>query len=183
MTTDDFESGFKATEHLIKQGCKRIAYLQISKNLSIGQQRLNGYQSALKKYDIPQEERLVVIGSKSADDDYRQIKKLLKSKKRPDGIFSSVESLAMIVYTVCEELKLRIPEDIKVITFSNLSIAPLLAPSLTTITQPAFNIGKEAAANLFQILKNNKLRGKKNIILESKLIPRKSTASNGGGTK
>ena len=183
VTTDDFESGFKATEHLIKQGCKRIAYLQISKNLSIGQQRLNGYQSALEKYDIPQEERLVVIGSKSADDDYRQIKKLLKSKKRPDGIFSSVESLAMIVYTVCEELKLRIPEDIKVITFSNLSIATLLAPSLTTITQPAFNIGKEAAANLFQILKNNKLRGKKNIILESKLIPRKSTASNGGGTK
>ena len=100
---------------------------------------------------------------------------MLASKKRPDGVFASVESLAITVYDVCYELGLRIPEDVKVISFSNLATAALLAPSLTTITQPAFAIGKEAATSLFQILKNNKGLIRRNIVLASTLVARAST--------
>jgi LacI family transcriptional regulator len=175
ITTDDYQSGFNATEHLIQNGCKRIAYLQISKNLSIGQKRLKGYIDALNKYDMEQDDRLVIIGSNDEDENHAQIKKLLTSKKRPDGVFASVESLAIAVYDVCLELHLRIPEDVKIISFSNLATAPLLAPSLTTITQPAFAIGKEAATSLFQILKNTKGLIRRNMVLASTLIARAST--------
>jgi LacI family transcriptional regulator len=106
-----------------------------------------------------------------------QITKLLKSNERPDGIFASVEHLAITCYHVCNSLKLSIPKDIKIISFSNLETAPLLNPSLTTITQPAFDIGKEAATILFKALtrKSFKLSDSK-LVLPSTLIPRDSTA-------
>jgi LacI family transcriptional regulator len=80
------------------------------------------------------------------------IRELFQSDKRPDGVFASVEKLAVIVYHVCRELGLEIPRDVKVISFSNLVTASLLNPSLTTIAQPAFEMGKEAATILFRRL-------------------------------
>jgi LacI family transcriptional regulator len=175
ITTDDYQSGFNATEHLIQNGCTRVAYLQVSKHLSIGQKRLKGYYDALNKYNIRLDEKLVVVGSNDPTENHKYIKKLLSSKKRPDGVFASVESLAITVYDVCHELGLSIPDDVKVISFSNLATAPLLAPSLTTITQPAYNIGKESAISLFQILKNNKGLIRKNMVIPSSLMARDST--------
>lgn len=71
----------------------------------------------------------------------------------PDGIIATVEKLIPSIYLVCNKLQLAIPDDIKVIGFSNLQSAFLLKPSLTTITQPAFEMGKTAAALLFKALK------------------------------
>lgn len=62
VTTDDYESGLKATEHLLENGCKRIAYLQVSKTLSIGKNRFEGYRQALINHNIPYDEALVVYG-------------------------------------------------------------------------------------------------------------------------
>ncbi|MGB8191794.1 MAG: LacI family DNA-binding transcriptional regulator [Chitinophagaceae bacterium] len=179
ITTDDYESGFKATEHLIGRGCKKIAYLLISENLSIGIKRMQGYQDALKKHDIDFDDKLVVHGSKNNDENYVVIKNLLKRKNRPDGIFASVEKLAITTYHVCRELSLNIPQDVKIISFSNLETASLLNPSMTTITQPAYDIGKEAAAILFKALDKNKIAiSNEKIMLKSELIIRESTGGN-----
>ncbi len=175
VTTDDYKSGFNATEHLIESGCKKIAYLQVAKNLSIGQKRLNGYIDALAAHKIPFNDSLLVTGTKIPGEDHKLIKKLLSAKKRPDGIFASVESLAITTYYVCRELGLSIPGDVKIIGFSNLATAPLLSPSLTTITQPAADIGAEAATSLFYMLKKHKSHFPKNIVLASTLVPREST--------
>jgi len=177
VTTDDFDSGFKATDHLVKQGCKRIAYLLISKNLSIGMNRMEGYLEALRKNNIKPDKKLIVDCTNDKDRNEALITSLLKSKQRPDGIFASVEHLAITSYQVCNQLNLSIPKDVKIISFSNLEVAPFLNPSLTTITQPAFNIGKEAATILFKALskKGFKLSGTR-MILPSALIQRNSTA-------
>jgi len=67
-----------------------------------------------------------------------------------------VEKLATLTYTVCHELNLKISKDIKILAFSSLPIASILNPSLTTITQPAFEMGKAAANLLFTILEKGK---------------------------
>ena len=177
VTTDDFESGFKAAEHLIQQGCKRIAYLQISKNLSIGMNRMRGYLEALRKYNLKEDRKLIIDCVDDREKNYVLIQALLKNKDRPDGIFASVENLAITCYHVCKELKLKIPKDVKIISFSNLETAALLNPSLTTITQPAFEIGKEAASILIKALtkKGFQLTNSK-LVLPSKLFQRESTA-------
>ena len=177
VTTDDFESGFKATEHLIENKCKRIAYLQVSGNLSIGKKRMQGYFDALQKQEIPFDKSLVLTCGNNNEENFNLIKNLLVSDPSIDGIFASVERLAITTYHVCRELGIEIPQKIKIIGFSNLETASLLSPSLTTITQPAFDMGKEAASLLFRGLnKYNTQPLDEHVILNSELIKRDSSA-------
>jgi len=176
INTDDYKSSYRATEHLIENGCKNIAFLSISNHLSISNKRMNGYADAIKTNGLSFENNLIIECSNDEAENKSILKKLLKSKKRPEAIFASVEKLALNAYEVCKELKLNIPNDVKVIGFSNLQTASLLHPSLTTITQPAYEMGREAASILFKIIEK---RGY-NLIMEkttlkSEIIFREST--------
>ena len=176
VMTNDYESGFVATEHLIKAGCRRIAHLAISMSLSISHKRRQGYIDGLLRYAQDGSENLVIDCDGSDEENYRAIHALLSSDKRPDGIFTSVEKLAVQVYHVCRELGLNIPRDVKVISFSNLVTASLLNPSLTTIAQPAYEMGKEAATILFRRLEKKYIvMPEDQVILPAKLEPRDST--------
>ncbi len=176
ITTDNCDGGIKATEHLIERGCKRIAFLAISKRVSVSTGRMKGYQEALKKNSMNQSDDLIVCCDGDDRKNKELIKKLLTRKDRPDGIFASVETLAISTYEVCEELKLNIPRDLKVIAFSNSYLAALLNPSLTAIRQPAFEMGREAAAILVNLVekKESRFRNDKTVI-KSQLIVRNST--------
>jgi len=175
VITNDYDSSFKATEHLIQQGCQKIAYLVVNKHLSIGKTRMQGYVDALAQYGLAFDEKYVVDCSNSYDENEVIIRRVLKELK-PDGIFASVERLAFASYYACYELKRRIPEDVKVIGFSSLEIAPLLNPSLTTVTQPATEIGGQAAQILFDMLEDQqKPNTIKEVVLKSRLFARNST--------
>lgn len=176
ITTDDYESAYKATQHLINQGCKKIAHLMISQSLSIGAKRRQGYLQALKDNNIEFDEKMLVQCTNEDDKDHELLQKLFRSKKRPDGVFAAVEQYAILCYQICNNLNLSIPKDVKIISFSNLQTAAFLNPSLTTITQPAYEIGKEAASILFKALDKKMYQLKKeNIVFKSNLIPRDST--------
>ncbi len=176
VTTDDYDSSITATEHLIENGCKKIAFLTISQNLSISNKRMNGYREALRRNKIIQDDSLVLPFNGNAIKNKDLISNLLKGDNRPDGVFASVEKLAVATYEVCQELQLRIPEDIKVITFSNSYAAGLFNPSLTTITQPAFEMGREAADILFKLVVKKGHHFLKEVsILKSRLVVRNST--------
>jgi LacI family transcriptional regulator len=176
IITDDFASGLKATEHLIQNGCRDIAFLSLTETLSIDNKRKQGYFEALNKHDIAIDDSRIIKCNGDEKSNYKKIKQLLQSSIKPDGIFSSVEKLALTTYHVCNELKIQIPQQLKVICFSNLRTAPLLNPSLTTITQPAFEMGKEAATILFKnLIKNRTLLFNENIVINSELEIRDST--------
>ncbi|MFT3935200.1 MAG: LacI family DNA-binding transcriptional regulator [Chitinophagaceae bacterium] len=175
VTTDDFESSYLATKHLIDQGCKKPAHLAMTSVISIGSKRTKGYLQALADNGIPIDESLVIECVSDDKENFELVKKMLQDKK-PDGVFAAVEQYALNVYDVCNQMGLSIPEDVKVICFSNLKTASFLKPSLTTITQPAFDIGKEAAAVLFKALDKKAYQLKnENIVFKSVLVPREST--------
>lgn len=175
IVTNDYKSSFDATEHLIKNGCKKIVYLVINKNLSIGKTRMNGYKDALEAYGLPFVDYHVI----DCTNDYVTNRLILKeglSNIQPDGVFASVERLAFSTYYVCDELGIKVPRDLKVISFSSLEIAPLLNPSLTTITQPAFDMGVRSAKILFKAIDSGEdFQEADNVVLDSLLIARKST--------
>lgn len=176
VITNDYDSSFAAATHLIKQGCKRIAYLVINKNLSIGKTRMQGYIDALAKNNIPYDDDLVIDCTNSYPKNNVILKAMLKRLK-PDGVFTSVERLAFATYYACADLNLSIPNDVKVVGFSSLEIAPLLNPSLTTVTQPATKIGIEAASLLFKMLEHpESVNSNEQVVLDSKLVKRNSTA-------
>jgi LacI family transcriptional regulator len=176
IVTDDFESGYNAATHLVKRRCKRIAFLSISATLSISNNRMQGYKQALSDHKIETSAADIVLCSNDTDENYHTIKKLLKKKNRPDGMIASVEKLTASVYRACKDLKLNIPRDIKLISFTNLATALILDPPLTTITQPAFEMGKMAATVLFKALgKNNNDLKEETFVIPSTLTIRSST--------
>jgi LacI family transcriptional regulator len=175
VTTDDFESGYRATQHLIEQGCRRIAHLAIAQSLSIGSKRALGYLQALRDNDLPIDEALLLACTNNKEQDTALIRHLLLHHK-PDGVFAAVEQYAILCYELCDTMHISIPQHLKVISFSNMQTAALLNPSMSTITQPAFAIGREAATILLKALEKKSFRLQdERIVLQSVLIERAST--------
>ena len=176
IVTDDFASAFTATEHLIKNGCKNIGYLSISDHLSIGIKRLNGYKEALNKHDIEFKEENIIWCINDEKENYQYIKEILTRTEKVDGIFASVERFALTTYNVCKDLKISIPEDLKVICFSNIYTADFLHPTLSTVNQPAFEMGATAAETLLRHLEKKKIElVNENIVIKSSLVARESS--------
>ena len=175
ITTNDYESAYKATTHLIKNGCKKILFLSFSHSLSISEKRLNGYKKALLEHQLKFTDNNILFFNNDAKKDYLRLKKKLQSSRRPDAIVASVEKLALPVYQVCGDLQLSIPEDVQLICFSNVDTAAFLHPPLTTITQPAFEMGKTAASTLVKVLARKKFElPDEEIIIPAVLVLRKS---------
>jgi LacI family transcriptional regulator len=178
VTTNDFDAAYQATEHLLDAGCRHIAYLLMSGNLAIGNQRRQGYEAALQAHGLPLDPDLVLEGGRSNDESTTRIKELLVQRPDIDGLFASTGRLALSAYQACQELGRAIPQDVKVIGFSNLETASLLAPPLSTVTQPAYDIGREAARILFEaIIQKQPLVASQSVELPAKLIARASTAA------
>ena len=108
-----------------------------------------GYFEALSEHKIEVDESLIINCSSDMISNFTLINNLLKKRKKVDGLFSSAENLAILSYQICSELAINIPKDLKIVSFSNMPMASYLNPSLSTITQPAFEMGKEAASLLF----------------------------------
>lgn len=177
ITTNDYECAYQATQHLIERGCKKIAILSISESLSISSKRMQGYQQALVDYQIPYHPGSIINYNEDVTENYQLLREVLSNKDRPDGIVATVSKMTTEIYLVCMELGLKIPEDIKVICFSNDSTAAILNPSLTTITQPAFDMGKLAATILFKALKKKyPVSNEDSTVIPSQLIIRSSTS-------
>src|SRR5688572_8692740 len=97
ITTNDQESGFAATQHLIEQGCKKIAHFYLDKNLSISKNRMQGYLDALDKNGIKRTDKIIKGFSTDRKETYQLILQVLR-KEKPDAIFSSFEKLALLCY-------------------------------------------------------------------------------------
>ena len=178
VTTNDYESGYLATKHLLEAGCRTIAHLLLSNNLSIGRHRHQGYLDALAAHGHSPDPDLTLPGTMHNDENAARIRELLRRRPDIDGIFASVERLAVSAYHVCRELGRRIPEDVKIVGFSNLESVSLFDPPLTTITQPAYDIGRAAARILLHAVeKRRAILPSQSVVLGSELVRRRSTES------
>lgn len=178
VITNDFECGYLSAKHLLDRGCSHPVFLSISPSLPICNKRAEGFTAAITEAGIDTgKQDTIIYCTGSQEEIFDQIKKLLHKKNHADGMVASVERLAMQIYMACVESAIRIPEDLKVIAFSTLETAPILNPSLTTITQPAFDIGKTATELLFTMIEANNKTAVKNatVVLPSRLIERNST--------
>ena len=176
VRTNDFESSYGAAQHLLERGCRRLAFLSISTHLDINQKRLQGYRAALTENGYAAAKQTDIQCSNNQEDNYAIIKRLMGSRRRPDGVIASVEKLITPFYLVCRDLQIRLPDEVKVVGFSNLPNAQILQPSLTTVTQPAFEMGKAAATVLFKALeKRNYHWQNEEVVIPSELFIREST--------
>ncbi len=173
---DDSNSAFNAVNYLIKKGYKKIAHLAGPKALEICKRRLAGYNNALNKAHITIDKDLICYGGLHETDGYNSMDSLIKKKIIPDAVFAVNDPVAIGAFQRIKEAGLKIPGDIGIVGFSNNKITTLVDPTLTTIDQPSFEMGKKAAEILIELIENEKKSAKpKTVTLETKLIIRGST--------
>ncbi len=152
VVADNFGGAYAATAHLLHTGCRRIAHLTIPPHLSITRERLAGYRAALAEHGVPYDENLVRYGTFGLDETDRLVAQLLAQEPRPDAFFTASDRLALGCLAALRRRGLRIPEDVALIGFTNLPAAELLNPALSTVTQPAQEIGRLAAERLINLI-------------------------------
>lgn len=176
VVADNFAGAFAATEHLIKGGRKRIAHLTIPPWISIAQERLAGYRAALEQYGLEYDESLVRYGSFGPDEATKMVDELLALSPRPDAFFTASDRLALGALAALNRRQIAIPEDVSLIGFTNLNVAELLSPSLSTVVQPAQEIGQMAAERLIELIeRKQKAAPPATIVVPSHLAVREST--------
>lgn len=181
VLVDDFKGGEMATQHLIDCGCKRIAHIRgpMTPNNSIG--RYQGYLKALTDNKIHTSEELIKVCNKvDYEEGYKFTQELLQLPDPPDGIFAITDQVGVGALRAAQDLGLKVPEDLKIIGFSNSQIGQVSNPPLSTIHQPGFEIGKTAARLLIDEIdleSNSSLPENlaEEYLLSTKLISRGST--------
>jgi len=179
VLTNDKKGAFIATEHLISQKYQRIAHIkgqQASRNAT---PRFNGYKEALEKYHYQFDKQLIrECISASEEEGCRFALQLMKVKNKPDAFFCVNDETAIGVLAGLRKLKIRVPEDIGVVGFSNTKAGQYMQPSLTSIEQFGFDIGKTATEILLDLIANNDSlirTSYQNAMLEPKLFIRESS--------
>lgn len=175
VSINDEESAFRITEHIIKHGYKKIAHLRGPLKISIAKDRLNGFKKALKKYEIRFDNNLVVESGFHEEGGYNAMKKLLllPEEERPDAIVAVNDPAAFGAMKAIKERDLKIPQDIAMVGFSDDIRAELMPTPLTTVRQPAYEVGKAAAQKLIAHIENKK-EAVENLTIETELVVRKS---------
>ncbi|NOT73318.1 MAG: LacI family DNA-binding transcriptional regulator [Cyclobacteriaceae bacterium] len=180
VIVDDYTGAKEAVDHLIEQGYKQIAHLEGTSGLLITADRKRGYIDALKEHKMEIKEAYIEeCSSGSQEDGKTATLKLLSLPNPPDAIFAHSDPIATGAMMAIKEKGLKIPQDIGLVGFSNWSYGSLIEPSLTTVDQPGFEMGQEAARLLIrQIEVGDKDQGDpqpETKILKTKLIIRESS--------
>lgn len=180
---DNKDGGLQATEHLIEEGYKRIAILAGPRNLEISNQRLAGYLEALKRNKIKADKDLIIYCDFSQDYAYLATKELLNMKKRPDAIFTISDRMVIGALLAIKEKGLRIPEDIGLVGFNNEPVLSLVSPAISSVEQPAFEMGKATAKLFIEMMHNNEDMTHEEQVFKPKLMIRESSLKNSAKTK
>lgn len=151
---DNEKASFLAVEVLIKRGYSKIAVISppLNPNITPREERVNGYKKALKQYQIPFNENYLVTCEIS--EMQGSIKQLIQQQAPPTAILAMNDRVLKEVLTYVKIHKLRIPEDIALIGIDDVPYADIYNPALTTVAQPAFEMGEKAAKLLFERIQN-----------------------------
>ncbi len=143
VVLDDYLGAFKATEHLIEQGCRRIAHFAGPQHVSIYKERRRGYEEALRRHSLPVDEELIMESDVKLKAGRELGEQLAIRKTLPDAIFSSSDYAAAGAMEVLQDHGIHIPEDIAVAGFGNEPFTSFTR--LTTVDQHGEEMGRMAA--------------------------------------
>lgn len=176
VVADNYRGGYLATEHLLSLGHRRIGCIARPVRLTHSQERVHGYQDALKKYGIPFDERLVAAGGYRLENGYEAAHYLLDLDSPPTAIFSYNDIMAIGAIRALRERGLQVPEDFSVIGYDDIPDAAYTCPALTTVRQAKFEMGLKGIELLLKIMAGEIVSPQTEVRVDVELIVRESTA-------
>ncbi len=166
VVIDDKKAAYDATKYLIESGCKKIAHVRGPLKPQTTIDRFLGYKNALNDYKIPFDNSIVYESEEYSFEDGKEIAKRIKNNGDVDGIFVFTDLLASGVLIGLVQEGVKVPEDISIIGFSNWRLTKMTSPTLSTVNQCGYEMGKEA----FELLLEEIMARKKNKKIKHKII-------------
>lgn len=174
VVVDDYAGAFAAVEYLIQSGCKRIAFFSSPLHLEISKNRKNGYLDALHKYKIPVDESLIRVCD-TREEAIIITPEILDRPDRPDAFFAINDHCATGIMYAVKQARLKIPDDISIMGFTDGELAKACDPMLSTVEQHGFQMGKYAAKLLIDKINGVSQGRYTNKIVKTNLIIRGTT--------
>ncbi|EMS32137.1 LacI family transcriptional regulator [Mariniradius saccharolyticus AK6] len=175
VTVDDAHGAYLAVHHLLEQGCRKIAYFSGPEDLYISKKRKEGYLEALKEFGIPESEARIYVTDLTPEGNRKISLQMIAEKDRPDAVFAMIDPLAIDLMTVLKEKGVKIPDEIALAGFTNNPTSAVVDPSLTTISQPGYEMGKIAANHLLDQLDEIVSDEPQSFVLQTTLVARESS--------
>jgi DNA-binding LacI/PurR family transcriptional regulator len=177
VVVDDEVGAFDAVKHLISSGCKNIVHLSGPQNLQIGKSRKDGYVRALKFFDRPVEEGNI-IKCDSKEEASTVVPLLMKRAIRPDGIFAVNDLTAIEAMKMIKECGFDVPEDVSVVGFTNGMISDITCPTLSSVEQHGYQIGREAVKLLINRIEKKDDLPSQTIVIKTEMVVKGSSRTN-----
>jgi len=174
VSIDNFAAAYDAVKYLIDLGHKRIGIISSRVNYMSAIQREAGYMKALQDADLDFVPRLLKVGDYGLKSGMASAAHFLSMPQKPTAVFAISDLMAIGALKAFRQNGLRIPEDMAVVGFDNISFSSVCEPALTTISQPAFKMGSRAMELLLKKISNNQ-KEQQNVLLNYELIVREST--------
>lgn len=176
---DDQKAASEAVQHLIDQGCKKIVHIRGPVNPQNAIDRFLGYKKTLERNQIKYDPKLVYTCKGAGfDEGYDFMKQILVDHPDIDGIFAVTDMVAVGAITLLNERKIKIPEQIAVIGFSNWFMSQVITPKLSSVDQPSLEMGVVAFRLLLEEIACNRDEKKyipRTIELGTKVVVRESS--------
>ncbi len=154
---NDQKAAFEATEHLIHKGCKKIAHIRGPVNPQNAIDRFLGYKKALEKNHIPFDPKLVYTCKNVTFDEGKEFaEQIIKGHPDVDGIFVITDLVAVGVLAYFNENNIKVPQQVKIIGFSNWFMSKVITPKLSTVDQPSYEMGVQSFNLLLEEMNANK---------------------------
>ena len=170
VVADDYNGAFAAAEQIIKAGYKKIGHIAGYLHTNIGNERYSGFESAMKKYNVPVKSEYIVFGGFSEKDGYNGLMKLYQTGNLPECIFAVTYPVALGIYEAAAELGLKIPDNLDVISFGKSRLNQFLSPPMSYIEQPTTELGKKAFELTLESIKQKDKFTPQTIKLPTKLV-------------
>jgi LacI family transcriptional regulator len=170
VTCADRKGARQLVDHLIISGYRRIAHFAGYEHTYIGHERRRGYESAMNDAGLGIDPDWIITGGFAQKDGSRALKMLAEKGNLPEVIFAVTYPVALGIYMAAEELHLRIPDDIDVVSFGGSEFNRFISPTLTYIDQPAELIGRKATELLLEEITNPDRRKIRHIELPVTLV-------------
>jgi LacI family transcriptional regulator len=182
ISTDNFKAGYVATNHLIELGHERIAIVAGHTDLSPHIHRIEGFRKAMQGPGLPVRDEYFRTGSLSSEMGYQIGKQLLQLERRPTAVFCTNNKTLLGLVRALSECKVSCPDEVSILGFDDFAWTENFHPKLTTIVQPAMEIGRISTEMLIQQIKMhhegevNPPEAYEPVLLEAELRVRQSTA-------
>ncbi len=171
VTTNNFQGAYEITKYLIEKGHEKIG-ITLSTLFSTERQRLEGYKKALTDFNIPIDPSIIITDSGPFIQNryFNYARKLLKTKKKMTAIFAGHDRIALLFYSLAQEMGISIPDDLSIVGYDDLNFTIV---SLTTMHQPIYEMGQESLKLIMSRI-NDEKRNPQKLTLKSFLVERNS---------